>query len=210
LLDVVALIFILLGIVTVLGGMSANKAYSFPLFFLIFMAPWPPQVYDPIARQMQEFVSIVTWNLLDLMGIAAIRHGYIIELPGEGNVMEVADACSGLRSLTAILALACAVAYLSGRSMWYRVALVVLAAPVAIAVNCLRVFATGLIMLYIGKEWAFGAIHEYEGMIMIVLAALLLLLIAWLMAKFDTWYNAPVPDNGPAEALAAPSASSAQ
>jgi exosortase len=192
-LDVVALIFILLGIVAALGGMEANKAYSFPLFFLIFMAPWPPQIYDPLARVLQEFVSRVTWTLLDLVGVPAVRHGYRIQLPGENNFMEVAEACSGLRSLTAVLALACAVAYLSGRGFWYRAILVLLAAPVAVAVNCLRVFVTGLVMTYGDKRWVQGELHDYEGMLMIILAAGLLLLIAWLMAKFDSWYNEPKP-----------------
>jgi exosortase len=195
-LDVVALIFILLGIVTVLGGSTAHKVYSFPLFFLIFMAPWPAKVYDPLARTLQEFVSLVTWILLDLVGVPAVRHGYIIELPGENNIMEVAEACSGLRSLTAVLALACAVAYLSGRGVWYRTILVALAMPVAVAVNCLRVFVTGLIMTYGDPRWAQGDLHKYEGMVMILLAAGLLLLIAWLMAKFDSWYNEPTPASG--------------
>ena len=85
------------------------------------------------------------------------------------------------------MALAFAIAYLSARSMTYRAILVALAAPVAIAVNCLRVFGTGLIMIYIGPQWATGEFHKWEGMIMIGVAAALLVLLAWLMAGIEDW-----------------------
>ncbi len=74
--------------------------------------------------------------------------------------------------------------------------LVAVAAPVAILVNCLRVFGTGLIMIHAGPQWATGKLHEYEGMIMIGVAALVLVLVAWLMAGMDDWYrerNAAAP-----------------
>ena len=142
---------------------------------------------------MQEFVSIVAWNLLDLVGVPAIRHGYRIELPGENNIMEVADACSGLRSLTAILGMASPWLISSDAARGIASRLVAMAAPVAIGVNCFRVFITGLIMVYAGKQWASGDLHDWEGIVMILLAAGLLLLIAWLLAKFDGWYNEPQP-----------------
>ncbi|MCA9266980.1 MAG: exosortase/archaeosortase family protein, partial [Planctomycetales bacterium] len=185
LLDVIALIFILLGLLMVAGGKASNQAYSFPVFFLIFMAPLPLVIYTPIALVLQNLASTVTVFLFDLCGIAAQRQGFHIRIPG--HQMEVGDACSGLRSLTAILALAAAVAYLSGRSMTYRWTLGMIAAPVAIAVNCLRVFGTGLIMLYIGPEWASGDAHKYEGMLMIGIAALIILFLAWLFAAMEDW-----------------------
>ena len=121
--------------------------------------------------------------------------------------MLVGDACSGLRSLTAILALAFAIAYLSGRTMRYRAILVLLAAPVAIAVNCLRVFGTGLIMIYSGPEWASGKFHEWEGMIMIGIAALLLVFVAWLLAGVEDWLSdakSETKDDGAAADAAQP------
>lgn len=185
-LDVIGLIFILLGIIMVLGGKRANEVYGFPVFFLIFMAPLPAFIYQKIALPLQHFASIVSVSMFELIGISAIRTGYRIDIPGEHDML-VGEACSGLRSLTAILALAFAIAYLSGRSMTYRSMLVAMAAPVAIAVNCLRVFGTGMIMMKIGPEWATGKFHEYEGMVMIGVAALLLVFVAWMMAELDDW-----------------------
>jgi len=188
LLDVVALIFILLGILMVLGGEKANKSFGLPVFFLIFMAPLPVPVYQPVALAMQNFASIVAVGLFDVFGIAALRSGYLIDIPGPHD-MEVGAACSGLRSLTAILALAVAIAYLSNRGTPYRAMVIALAAPVAIAVNCLRVFGTGLIMMYIGPEWATGAAHTNEGMVMVAIAAAILAFLAWMLAGLEDWYR---------------------
>ena len=201
--DVVALIFIVLGIIMVLGGEKANKAYGLPVFFLIFMAPLPAPVYQPVALAMQNLASIVAVSLFDLCGIAAYRNGYLIDIPGPHD-MEVGAACSGLRSLTAVLALAVAIAYLSNRSMAYRAVLVVMAAPVAIIINCLRVFGTGLIMMYIGPEWATGAAHTNEGMVMVGVAAAILALIAWLMAGIEDWIKERKAPSDPASSAVQP------
>ncbi len=117
--DVVGLIFILLGVLMALGGKKANAVYGFPVFFLIFAAPLPAFVYQKMALPLQHFASIFTVTLFDLIGEPAIRTGYRINIRGDHDML-VGDACSGLRSLTAILALAFAIAYLSGRSMRYR------------------------------------------------------------------------------------------
>ena len=186
--DVVGLIFILLGVLLAFGGDKANRAYALPVFFLIFMAPLPAPVYDPVARVLQHFASIVAVAMFDTVGVGALRDGIIISLEG-GHVMRVAGACSGLRSLTAILALAVAIGYLSGRKMPYCILLALMAAPVAIAVNCVRVFVTGLIMVYIHPDWATGEAHEVEGMIMVGVAAAILALIAWMMAGIADWYQ---------------------
>jgi exosortase len=146
-----------------------------------------------VALVLQNFASIVAVSLFDVTGIAALREGVRITIPnsvpGESaHIMEVGAACSGLRSLTAILALAVAIAYLSGRRMWYRAVVVLMAAPVAIAVNCIRVFGTGLIMLYIGPQWATGDAHEQQGMVMVGVAAAILAFVAWILAGLEDWY----------------------
>ena len=76
--DVVGLIFILLGVLLAFGGEKANRAYALPVFFLIFMAPLPAPVYDPVARVLQNFASIVAVALFDTVGVVcpARRHSH--------------------------------------------------------------------------------------------------------------------------------------
>lgn len=184
-LDVVALITILVGLVTALGGLSATWVYLFPIGFLIFMAPLPAAWQQPVALNMQHFVSVISTEMLSFFGVPVFREGYRILIPG--FPMEVGEACSGLRGLTAIVALAAAIGYLSGRSFLYRISLLLLAIPIAIAANCVRVFGTGIIMLLFGKKWAEGVFHTLEGLVVVALAAVLVVAVAWALAQFENY-----------------------
>ena len=192
LLDVAALIFILRGVILAVGGTEAHKAYGFPILFLIFMAPLPVQWQDSINIVMQQFVSGISATLLELCGVPTFRQGYIIDLPGYR--MEVGEACSGLRGLIAIVALAAAIGYLSNRGSTYRWTLALLAVPIAIGSNCLRVFGTGIILLLFGKKYAEDTFHTLEGMVMVGLAAVLVVLTAWGLARFENWYRGEADD----------------
>lgn len=180
--DVVSLILVLRGAMLIAGGQSLRHALGFAALFLIFMAPLPTAVYQPIAIFMQQVVSSVSSVLLDSCGVPCYREGYFVHLPG--YTMEVGEACSGLRQLTAVLALAAAIGYFSGRGAAYRWTLVLLSIPIAIIANCIRVVLTGFILLFFGKQWAEGVFHTLEGLVIVGLAAALVLLAAWIMAKF--------------------------
>jgi len=189
-LDTVALICVLRGIILCLGGSRANRAYGFSILFLIFMAPLPPAWYQPIAIQMQQWVSVISTQFLEVVGLPVVREGYLITLAynHETYTMEVGQACSGLRQLTAVLALAVAIAHLSGRGRGFGWTLALLSIPIAIAVNCLRVMFTGLIMMWFGREYAEGVFHTMEGLVTVGLAAVLVALTAWGLGKlWDRW-----------------------
>ena len=176
LLDVVSLIFVLRGLLLMLGGREVYRRFGFSVLFLIFMAPLPIAWYQPIAILMQQIVSAVSTQVLELCGAAVYREGYFIHLPG--YTMEVGEACSGLRQLTAVVALAVVVGHLSGRSRVYRWTLAVAAFPIAIAANCFRVLLTGVILMLFGAKWAEGVFHTLEGLVVVGLAAVFLMAVA--------------------------------
>jgi exosortase/archaeosortase family protein len=91
----------------------------------------------------------------------------------------MAEACSGLRQLTAFLALAVAVGHLSGRTLWFKFALAALSGFVALAANCLRVVLTVAVLLWAGPRWAEGAFHTVEGLVVVGLGLLMLVAAAW-------------------------------
>jgi exosortase len=182
-LDVVGLICVLRGTLLVLGGNDVNKAYGFAALFLVFMAPLPMAWYQPIAILMQGWVSGISAQVLDVCGAAVYREGYLIHLPD--YTMEVGQACSGLRQLTAVLALSVALGHLSGRSAAYKWTLALLALPIALAANCFRVVLTGVILMWFGPRWAEGAFHTLEGLVVVALAALFMLLTASALAHLE-------------------------
>ncbi|MEX0700585.1 MAG: exosortase/archaeosortase family protein [Planctomycetales bacterium] len=183
--DVLSLVLVLTGALGVLGGRAAQRAYGFPVFFLIFMAPLPLPIYNWLALNLQEFASAAGAFLLQAGGVPVFREGCHIQIPG--YAMEVGAACSGLRQLTAIVALSLATGHLSGRRWAYKWALGLSSIPIAVAANCIRVTLTGYIMLWFGRKWAEDMYHTLEGLAMVGVAAVLLLMtagfLAWLLPE---------------------------
>jgi len=177
LLNVVGLVAILRGSLLLLGGRNAVRAYGFAALFLIFMAPLPVAWYQPLANLMQHLAIVVSVSTLSALGVPVFADGYVIRLPGHS--LEMAEACSGLRQLTAFLALSVAVGHLSGRTVWFKVLLAALSGIVALAANCLRVVVTVLVLLWAGPRWAEGVFHTIEGLAVVGLGLLMLVAVAW-------------------------------
>ena len=185
-LDVLSLMAILRGLLLIWGGPQGNRAFGFPVFFLIFMAPLPIHWYQPFAIWMQQLVTDLSTFMLEFCQIPVYREGYFILLPG--YTMEVAEACNGLRQLTAILALGVAIGHMSGRGSWFRWTLGLLSIPIAIVANCIRVVLSGLILIVLGPEWAEGVFHTIEGLVIVALSALLIVAVAWMLGRVeDRW-----------------------
>jgi exosortase len=183
-LDVLSLVCVVRGSVLVIAGPQVNAAFAFPAMFLLFLAPLPPLVHQSLALFMQQLVAAVSTVTLDIFGVPIYRSGYIIHLPHD-YVMTVGEACSGLRSMIAILALAVALGFMANGPLWYRWTLGLLALPVAGLTNCLRVVLTGVILMNFGPQWADGVMHTMEGMVMVVLAAAIMLGISYGLLRMD-------------------------
>ena len=110
-----------------------------------------------------------------------LREGNIIALAG--TTLEVAEACSGIRSLQALLALGTIYAYFSQRAIWKRWALVLLSVPIAIAANAFRVAGTGVLAQYFGAAAAEGFYHTFSGLSVFVAAFMLLLLSGAIISR---------------------------
>ena len=111
---------------------------------------------------------------MNATGVPVLCEGNRMTLPG-GVQMFVAEACSGMRQLTGFLALTAAVAYLTTRPGWYRAIVVVRSAlPIALTANIARVVLTGYIMHFVNPQYASGAYHTLEGILMMGFGLLLL------------------------------------
>ncbi len=174
-------IFLLAGIVVFLLGWEWFKSLALPIGFLFFMIPLPYIVYDALAFPLKLFVAKFSVLSLKLMGVVVLREGNIIMFPH--TVLEVADACSGLRSLMSLLALGVALAVFSQPKISRRVLLVALTLPIAVATNMIRVIGTGFLAQYYGAAAAEGFFHEFAGMGVFVLAMLLLFASSGLLRK---------------------------
>jgi exosortase len=163
-----SLVLTLAGMMLFFFGKRLFRLMLLPLGYLLFMVPLPYIVYDSIAFPLKLFVTKVSIYFLKLVGVVVMREGNIIMLPF--TTLEVADACSGIRSLISLLALAVAYAFFLRISPWRRVALILSAIPIAITANGVRVIGTGLLAQYWGAKAAEGFFHEFAGLAVFVVA----------------------------------------
>ena len=165
-------IVVLAGLVLFLGGLDYLKALAFPLGYLIFMIPLPAIVFNAIAFPLQLLASKLGTGVMQGIGLPVLREGNLLYLPN--MTMEVVEACSGIRSLISLLALAAVFAYLSTKSSWKRLVLVASAVPIALAANALRVAGMGALAHWVSVEAAEGFFHYFSGWTIFLLAMVLL------------------------------------
>ena len=169
-----SLILVLLGMVLFLWGRELTKKLLLPIGYLLFMVPLPAIIWNKIAFPMQLFSSAVTERVIQAVGLPVFREGNVLHLAQ--TTLEVVDACSGLRSLTTMFALAAALAWFSDFATWKKWLLFFAAAPVAIFANIVRLTATaGLASVY-GEKVAQGFLHDFSGLFTFVFGLSLLIL----------------------------------
>ncbi len=176
-----SLIVVLSGIVLLILGWKYLWLLSLPIGFLVFMIPLPAIVVNTIAFPLQLFAAQTASFCLFSLGIPVLREGNLIMLAS--TTLEVAEACSGLRSLLSLLALGTVYGYFSQNVMWKRWALVILSVPIAIVANAARVSGTGILAHYFGAEAAEGFYHTFEGWLVFVVAFVLLFICGLILGK---------------------------
>ncbi len=169
----VSLIGLIAGVVLFLYGARHLRLLAFPIAFLLLMVPLPAVVFNQLAFPLQLVASRAGEAVLSASGIPVLREGNVLVLPT--TTLEVAQACSGIRSLVSLLTLAILLGKLTEPRVSARVMLALLSVPVAIAANAARVAGTGLAADWIGPRAAEGFFHEFSGWVIFVVAFALLL-----------------------------------
>jgi exosortase len=176
-----SLVVLVAGIILYWFGRSVFRLASLPIAFLIFMIPLPYIVYDSLAFPLKLLVAKTSVAMLKLLSIPVIREGNIIMFPQ--IVLEVADACSGLRSLMSLVTLAVALAFIAHNSTMKRTLLILSAIPVAILTNMLRVIVTGVLANQFGSVAAEGFFHEFAGLSVFIFAMIILFIESTILRK---------------------------
>jgi len=176
-----SLVVVLVGLVLLVVGQETLTALSFPIAFLLFMVPLPAIVVNAIAFPLQGFAAQTATVCLLALDIPVLREGNVITLAKTS--LEVAEACSGIRSLMSLLALGTVYAYFAERVMWKRWVIVAASVPVAIAANAFRVAGTGVLAHYFGVEAAQGFYHDFSGWLVFAAAFILLLGIGTVLGR---------------------------
>ena len=171
----------LFGLTWYLFGRQFVRTIWFAFFFLIFMIPIPYVIYYAIAFPMQTLATKITVWALNVIGMAAVRQGNIIHITGHS--LEVAEACSGIRSLVSLVALGALYAYVTQKRFLAQVIVFVSTVPVAIIGNVVRVFVTSVLVATGTEAVTDEPLHSIMGLLVFVVAFILLSIISIIVRK---------------------------
>lgn len=163
------------------AGWSVFRIIAFPIGYLLLMVPLPGIMFNAIAFPLQLLAAQIAGGVLQTCNIPVFREGNVLHLAAAS--LDVEEACSGVRSLLSLTALALLMTHLSGKSRAGKIAILVLIVPVTIAANVARVAVTGFIAHYVSTEAALGTFHDLAGMVVFLVAAGLLILCSRLLRK---------------------------
>lgn len=172
--EVGSVIPLLAGLILLVYGAAALKKQWFALFFMLFMVPLPAAVVNTLTMPMKIAVSVVTEQVLYLLGYPVGRTGVIIQL-GQYKLL-VADVCAGLHTLLTLEALGLLYLNLVRRDSLFRnVTMAILIVPIAFTANVIRVLVLALVTFYFGNEAGQGYLHGFAGIVLFMSALLLII-----------------------------------
>jgi exosortase len=186
----------LIGVVLFLFGWARLRVLAFPIAMLLLMIPIPAILFNQIAFPLQIFASRVGESALVWANIPVLREGNVLILAN--TTLEVAEACSGIRSLVSLLTLAIVFGYFSDPRPWVRTLIAAASVPVAVLTNGARVAGTGIAAYKYGPAAAEGFLHEFAGWLVFASAFALLALLQQVIAR-----TMPQPSPAPAVGAAA-------
>jgi exosortase len=181
----ISMLGILAGTVLFVLGWQHLRILFLPIAFLLLMIPIPAIIFNQIAFPLQLLASRFGETTLQLLHIPVLREGNVITLAN--TQLEVAEACSGIRSLISLLTLGIVYGYFVHPSVWVRTVIALATIPVAILANGLRVAGTGVAAHYYGPAAAEGFFHTFSGWLVFVVAFGMLFVIHRVIA----WWLPP-------------------
>jgi len=180
-----SLLFLLAGLAIQFRGWRFFQSMLFPWGVLFLMVPLPAIISNQITLPLQFQASRLASGLLEMVGVPVLREGNVIQLPS--LTLDVVEACSGLRSLVSLITLAVLYGYLFERRSWLRLLLVLVAAPIAVVANGVRIMGSGILGQYWSPDKAEGFFHMFTGWLIFVISFSLMMIfhgaLSWFARK---------------------------
>jgi exosortase len=178
-----SVIVALVGLTVFHFGVRQVLRWWLPFTLACLSIPLPELVTQAVALPLQFKASRMGAALLEMRGVPVRLMGNVIQLPG--RQLFVTEACSGLRSIMALLSMAVLLSALVLKSPISRVLLVALAFPVAIFINGIRVFLTGFLVFFVNPALGEGFMHETEGWLLFLVSLAVLAASTWAMSFIE-------------------------
>lgn len=177
----ISLIPVLWGLTLLNWGWKFALRVIFPFAYLALMVPLPYILYDAVAFPLRLVAASIAGWFFEILGIPVLVEGNVLHLPY--IVLNVVDACSGIRSLISLLAVGVIMAYMVLPNRLLKIVLVLFVIPVAVFTNALRVVAGGIMAKYYGPQALEGTVHDFTGWLVFMAAFAILGGITWLFNR---------------------------
>ncbi len=187
-------------------GRRLARVLAFPVLFLGFTVPLG--FLDFFTVRLRLLTAMLTSALLNAIGIPVIRAGTgLHSLAGSGFALDIADPCSGLRSIFALAALTAGYASLMLRGAWRQWLLFACAIPLAVLGNMVRIITIAIVARLFGQKVGTGFYHDYSGYITFIVGTLLMMQVAAWLARIGRNSSAAEANDAPSAARDAPAPS---
>jgi exosortase len=177
-----SLVLAIAGLVLLVGGWQVFRQVFWILLFLFLMIPLPGRVHNMISGPLQGLATTLAVATLEMFGVTVVREGHTMLL-NDKVPLAVAEACSGLRMLTAFVVVACVLAYIVNRPRWQKATLVLSSISVAIICNQIRLVVTALLFLAVSSKVGEKFFHDFAGLAMMPMAVLILVAELWILSR---------------------------
>ena len=180
-------------------GRGALRIALFPLAFLVFMVPIPQVLVDASIQFLKDGSTAATAALFKLTGTTFFREGYIFALPTV--TIEVADACSGIRSSIALVLTSLLAGHMYLRAGWTKALIVLFVVPLSILKNAIRIVTLSLMAIHVDPAYLTGQLHHDGGFVFFVLSLLIGAPILVLLRRWERSGPDSLPQQGHAAAV---------
>ncbi len=171
-------------LVLLLFGWELFQKVSTTLLFLCLMLPWPQKVHTALSLPLQDWATTSAVFCLEALGYEVTREGHIIDI-GPASV-AVAEACTGLRMITAFFVISGLVVLIVERAWWEKVVILASSLPIALLCNTVRLTATALAFTVVSSSASRAIFHDYGGYTMMPLALGVVVAELWVLMKLTT------------------------
>jgi exosortase len=171
-------------LVLLLFGWQLFRKVSTVLLFLCLMLPWPNRVQAALALPLQHWATSSAVFCLEMIGYEVVREGNVIHI-GQASV-AVAEACNGLRMITAFFVISSLVVLLVKREWWEKLLVLASSLPIALLCNTVRLTITAIAFTMLSGEYWEKIFHDFGGYAMMPLALGMVILELWLLTKITT------------------------
>lgn len=178
---VIALVILWIAAFVLCFGTAAARSQLFPLCFLFWMVPLPSSALARVVQWLQQGSAFAAWSLFTAAGVPVSREGVLVSIPG--LTVEVAQECSSIRSSLMLLVTTMVIAHLLLKTPWRKLLIVLVAVPLSVAKNGLRIFTLAMLGTRVDRGFLSGRLHHEGGIVFFLIALAVVFVLLWLLRK---------------------------